>query len=59
MIDIADGFTNIEVAPDEIPRLNVEGFACTAPPVRYRRAAVEAAAPVTVEFARAAPVAAE
>jgi len=37
----------------------VEGFACTAPPVRYRRAAIEAAAPVTVEFARAAPVAAE
>jgi hypothetical protein len=56
VIDVADGFTNIEVAPDESPRLMVEGFVCTAPPVRDQRAAIETAAPVTVEFARPAPV---
>ena len=56
MIVVADGFTNVKAAPDEIPQLIVERFVCTAPPVLYEHAAIEAPASVTVEVARSAPV---
>jgi hypothetical protein len=56
VIEITAGFTSIEIAPDDVPGLNVNGFWGTAPQERPPQNRDSTGARVTVEFARAAPV---
>ena len=56
VIDVIDGVTSIEVTPDEIPHLVVNGFGGSAPQEGLPERLDSTGARVTVEFARSAPV---
>lgn len=56
MIDVADGITSIEVAPDEIRHLVENGFVNSAPQEHPPAPQRATGARVTVEFARSTPI---
>lgn len=56
MIDVTDGFTSIEVAPDGFPYFNVNGYVSTTLAERSAQHRNSTGARVTVEFFRHSPL---